>query len=200
MQHCDQENWTPMPIANDIRVSLALAIFISLLGGCASQHPVNLSIPFRYEGLGAGANDVRNEIVLPVDRESTFISRAIVNALQELEFSVVEPDVELGSPLPQGKQFTTDTVPIRAAVIADHNIQHEGEMSLPPRFYSLRYHGAYRLVDRDLVFELTAELYERAAATTSRLYTKSYSANFFIAPLGNAIKAKLQLLGDGGNE
>ncbi len=130
-------------------------------------------------------------ITLTKNSEAAFVSRVLVSALQERQYALVEPEVTLGSPLPQGKTWTTDIVPVSAEVIAEHNRTHPEMTPLPPRYYSVRYSGQYKLQKRELVFVISAQLFERGAATAPRKYKGDYSGSFFVDPLSEALRSKL---------
>lgn len=162
-------------------------------GAAQDTDAATLSIPFRYAGLGVGSGIVEGTVVLPDDAAAAFVSRAIVEALQEMQHSLIEPKRELGEPVPQDEPWWTDTVPIEQAAIQAHNEAFSG-MILPTRFYEIQYVGAYRLERRELLFFLSANLFERAAATEPRRYEADYSGDFFVAPLAEAIRGKLLAL------
>jgi hypothetical protein len=71
---------------------------------------------------------------------------------------------------------------------------------LPPRFYSVQYSGQYKLQNRELVFAISAVLFEQAAATARRKYEGLYSGSFFVDSLADALKARLLQQGAVPNE
>ncbi|CAN5309410.1 hypothetical protein BH10PSE4_BH10PSE4_14250 [soil metagenome] len=152
--------------------------------------PPTLVVPFQYQGLGVGEGAVQGGIVLTKDSEATYVSRALVAALQDRQYSLVSPKLPVGAVVPQGKTWTSDIVPLSPDMIERHNGAYPS-MSLPPRYYSLQYYGEYRLERRELLFSISARLYERAAATEPRPYKKAYSGDFFVAPLAASLKARL---------
>lgn len=189
------------PIVAQVRRIGSCMIFVAalLLAACATQKPVPAStggdvtffVPYVYEGLGVGDGEVEGVVELPKDGEERVVSRAIVLALQELQNSIVVPDLGPGEALPQKRLWKTDRAPIPQSQIVEHNNQYPG-MALPPRYYSLEYHGEYVAERRQLIFRISALLYEQAYAADPRKYNQKYSGKFFVDVLEKLIREKLQ--------
>ena len=177
-----------------VRYTVVVALVAVMISGCATPPPkgevVQLSMPFHYQGLGAGANPVDNSIELTEGTEADQVSRAIVEALQSLEYSLIEPALSLGKPIPQNTEWSSDRVPIAQREIATHNEKFP-DWPLPPRHYSVQYSGSYKLERRELIIRLSAHLFEGALASEPRPYRKDYSGNYFVHPLEEALKEKL---------
>ena len=182
-----------------LRSSLGAAVVVLALmvHGCATQPLIGndfeiYSMPYSYaDGLGVGSGPVEDILVLPEGSEVDVASRAIVMALQELEFSIIEPNLSVGERLPEEKQWISDRVPVDDAWISDHNDAHP-EMILPPRLYQIQYFGEYLVDRRQLIFKISARMFERALATDWREYKLPYSGTFFVNPLGQLIQDKLR--------
>jgi hypothetical protein len=157
------------------------------------DHPT-LVIPFDYAGaLGVGPDEVKGELVLTRNEEAKVVSRALVAALQDRESSLVDPKLPPGAVVPQNMTWSSDAAPISQEVIDAHNraTKDNPNLALPPRFYSVQYSGQYRLDHHELQFNISAQLFERGAATSPRKYKGGYSGNFFVDLLSDALKAKL---------
>jgi hypothetical protein len=180
-------------------LTAAIALMFLFLG-CAIQSSVTadietFSMPYRYTGLGVGAGVVKDVILLPEGSEADVASRAIVMALQDLEASIIKPDLPAGEWLPEKQQWLSDRVPVENALISDHNLVHP-DMILPPRHYEIQYSGQYLVDRRQLVFKISAQLFERALATDWREYNRRYSGRFFVKPLGQLIQNKLRTIAE----
>lgn len=175
----------------------ALAGLVLLVLGCATQPAVfeeaeTFSVSYRNAGLGVGPGAVQGVLILPEGLEASIASRSIVLALQELEASIVAPDVPVGEWLPEKEQWRSDRVPVTDALIADHNQAHP-DLILPPRQYKIQYSGQYVVDRRELVFKISARLYERALATDWREFSKEgYSGTFFVGLLRQLIADNLR--------
>jgi hypothetical protein len=175
----------------------ALAGLLLLVAGCATQPAVSedaetFSVSYRHAGLGVGPGAVQGVLILPEGLEASVASRSIVLALQELEASIVAPEVPLGEWLPEKEQWRSDRVPVTEALVADHNQAHP-DLTLPPRQYKIQYSGQYMVDRRELVFKISARLYEKALATDWREFNKEgYSGTFFVGLLRQLINDNLR--------
>ena len=182
------------------RHQLALAAAACLLGAPAlssaapKDSPPALAVPFRYEGFGVGAGAVQDTLVLKQDSEAVVVSRALVNALQAHQLSVVKPTVGLGVPLPQNQAWESDVAPVPPELVAAYN-RANPNLALGPRKWSIQYSGQYKLERRQLLFSISAKLYEAGFSGPSKPYKGPYSGAFFVSQLTNTLQTKLMQQG-----
>lgn len=201
---CQMSNGISAQVA---RIGLYVAILL-LSAGCAVtnaglspilENPSDFVVPLAFtDGLGVGAGAVEGAFEIGKDDVNKAASRAIVLALQELEISIQEPPLKAGELLPQRRKWVSDRAPVTASRIRDHNVSHP-EMKLSEQFnYQIAYLGEYVVERNELIFRVSAQLYESAAAAGQREYKQPYSGRFFVDVLGKLIQSKLRGAAAGG--
>lgn len=155
------------------------------------QEDYSFEMPIEYASLGVGPQPALGHIRLQPGLESARVTRAIIDALQAMQLSIVKPKLDLDDPLPQKKPWETDVVEISAAQVETHN-RATPAMALPEnRIYGLRYKGVYRIENRELRFTLMPELMHRGVSGKFRKYDKAYSGMYFHGLLKTAMTAEL---------
>lgn len=178
---------------------LAAIVGVAMLTACASgpsstaKNTSDLTVKFAYRGIGVGPTALAGAIELERGTESHVASRAIINAVQSLEFGFLEPVTpSLDTLLPPGKLWTTDVLPIERAAIDAYNKGVSAQLTVPiNREYGLQYMGEYAIVDRELRFNIAAKLFQKGASGNRHPYTRDYSGDYFIHQLKDAIRAAL---------
>lgn len=167
---------------------VTIAFLAMLIQGCASTSEVvnvseneeSFAVPYSYKGFGAGPQPLLGVVELNEGSEARVVSRAVVEALQSFQLSIVDPPAQLDTILPPGKPWKTDIAPIKAEVIADYNRRFP-QMALPvDRLYGIQYSGMYSIVEKEFRFRLESLLFQRGAASDYRPYSRrDYSGSFF---------------------
>lgn len=182
--------------ASQRRYGLALAfalMWLSLPAASLAQQREDYSfeMPIEYASLGVGPQPALGHIRLQPGLEAARVTRAIIDALQAMQLSIVKPALDLDDPLPQRQPWETDVVEISAEQIESHN-RATPAMALPQdRIFGLRYKGAYRIENRELRFTLTPVLMQRGVSGKFRKYDKAYSGMYFHGLLKTAMTAEL---------
>lgn len=176
-------------------------VIVCMLTGCAtngSSAPfavdsvMTLSVPISYtDGLGVGAGAVQGAVEMAKGSEAKTASRAIVLALQDMETNLKTPRLGAGELLPQKLEWVSDRAPLPLERIRGHNALNP-EMKLAEQFkYQIEFVGDY-VVDRsELLFRISARVFESASAAEPREYRQPYSGKFFVDSLGKLIREKL---------
>jgi hypothetical protein len=184
-----------------------VVVVVCILSGCATgglpARPVadsvmTLSVPISYtDGLGVGAGAVQGAVEMAKGSEAKTASRAIVLALQDMETNLKTPRLGAGEFLPQKLEWVSDRAPLPLERIRGHNALNP-EMKLAEQFkYQIEFVGDY-VVDRsELLFRISARVFESASATEPREYRQPYSGKFFVDTLGKLIREKLITLTPG---
>lgn len=173
-------------------VTCALAVACVPAAGAAQERKdYDFSMPIEYASLGVGPQPALGHIRLEPGLEAARVTRAIIDALQAMQLSIVKPRIDLDDPLPQKKEWETDVVEVAARDIEAHN-RAAPAMALPGnRVYGLRYKGAYRIEQRELRFTLTPVLMHRGVSGKFRQYSQAYSGMYFHGLLKAAMAAEL---------
>lgn len=174
-----------------------LIFLLMAITGCAGPRMTCLKIPYRYRSLAAGIEGVKMPVIAP-GRERDAISSAIILALQEMEYSIIEPTILAGELLPEDQDIVTDAVPLRKADILLHNRSSLLDPIHDDALYRLTYRLQYGVVDKPFLthkhFSLIIwSILERCGAGgTWHDYPRSYSAQFFAQRLRDHIEEKLK--------
>jgi hypothetical protein len=159
-----------------------LAQGCALTGGVAGlEDDGSFAVPYAYKGFGAGPQPVFGVVELNEGAEASTISWALLEAMQRLQLSVIEPPTQLDKLLPPGKPWKTDIALLDPKNIQEHNRRFP-HMALPgDRVYGIQYEGEYIVLKKELRFQLKSILYHRGMASDDyRLYPrKDYSGSFF---------------------
>lgn len=175
----------------------ALILLSIMLTGCVGPSPTRLAIPYQYPSLAAGSEGVATVVLAP-QSERAALSRAIVRALQEMEYSVIRPALPVGDLLPEGHDIVTDAVPLVKADIASHNRDSFLAPIPDDALYRLAYRLRYRVEDesalahKQLSLIIWSVLERRGAGGRWHAYPKTYSARFFAGRLCSRIEAELR--------
>lgn len=179
-------------LINTFSQNIALILVLIATTGCAGPRVTYLEIPYKYRSLAS----VKMPEIAPGE-EKVAISRAIICALQEMEYSI-EPTIPIGELLPEGQDIITDPVPLRPAVILSHNSKSLLDPIPLNARYRLTYLVQYGIVDKPFLthkhFSLMiwSILERRGAGGKWHAYPKSYSTRFFACRLRDRIEEKLK--------
>jgi hypothetical protein len=150
--------------------------------------------PFVLSGqAGIGANPVEGMLVLKPNQEQSFLSRVLLQTLQESHFSLTARLPDPRVPLLPQKSYETDVVPVSEDVLKEYNgkVKSEVMLSLDVN-YGLQYRLRYEInTERDRYFYIQLEpiLYFRGAASTKwREYKKPYAGDYFADKLTSILK------------
>jgi hypothetical protein len=177
-----------------------LAVLVCLLmtiTSCAGTSLTTLQIPYKYNSLAAGNEGV----IIPViaqGKEKIAISRAIIRALQEMEYSIIEPNIPFGQLLPEGQNIITDAVPLKNIDVLSHN---RGSLLSPipiDALYRIKYRLRYGIVDKPFLthkhfaLKIWSILERRGSGGKWHAYPKLYSGRFFANRLRDRIENELK--------
>jgi hypothetical protein len=184
-------------MAKEIRITLAyarlalwggIALLAMCVQGCASttegvklsENEESFAVPYSYKGFGAGPQPILGVVELNEGSEARIASRAVVEAMQSFQLSIVDPPAQLDTILPPNKPWKTDIAPVKVEDIAEYNRRFP-HMALPvDRLYGIQYSGMYTIVEKEFRFRLESILFQRGAASDYRPYSrKDYSGSFF---------------------
>lgn len=174
---------------------LIALLLVSMLAGCARHEPVLYQIPFGYSSLAAGHEGTRLPILLP-EKEAESFSMALLEALQDMEHSIVEPR-QVNVPLPENSSIKTDPVPLRRTEINDHNAATRlSPIQLNARYrlsYNIRYklNTSSSLEQKHFELSIQSKLERSGAAGEWHRYKKPYSSTFFASRLRDHIEKYL---------
>jgi hypothetical protein len=150
------------------------------------------SLPISYDAFGIGPQPTMSTVTLAQGQEPKKVTFALIQALQALHLSVVKPkDVDLSDPLPQNTRFATNTVPLTRQDIDEHNTQFPSAKMPTDRLYELEFQGRFKIVDRELVVELTPVLHYRGRIGKLRQYNNAFGGQFFHRKLKALLVAQL---------
>ena len=113
----------------------------------------------------------------------TLVSRALLEAMQEMEMSFVEPPTSLEQLIPAGKTWKTGITAIPERLIEQHNENHPDYALQTNRIYGIQYEGIYWVLhkEKEFRFILESHLYNRGLGAGFRPYKRNdYSGNFFL--------------------
>ena len=178
-------------------VQLTTLVFLLLvITSCAGTNLTTLQIPYKYRSLAAGSEGV----IIPViaqGKEKITISRAIIRALQEMEYSIIEPKIPLGELLPESQDIITDAVPLRKTDILSHNSNSLLAPVPNDALYRIKYRLRYGIVDKPFLahkhvsLKIWSILERRGTGGKWHAYPKSYSGRFFANRLRDRIEKEL---------
>lgn len=142
---------------------------------------------------GIGPNPVEGMLVLAADQERPFISRVLLQTLQEWGFSLPRSTSAPDQPLVPQQSYKTDIVPLSDAVVDDYNQKSPDNLRVDKTLtFGLQFEVRYTInVDRDRFFFIQLEclLYVKGAASTKwRDYKGSYSGDYFAARFTNGLR------------
>lgn len=120
------------------------------------------------------------KVVLRKGAEAKTVSWAVLEAMQRMQLSVIEPPTQLDTLIPPDKPWKTDIAPLRPEDIQEHNSRFP-QMALPKdHLYGIQYEGEYKIIENELRFKLKSLLHHRGFSGPYSLYSlKDYSGNFF---------------------
>jgi hypothetical protein len=146
---------------------------------------------FEYPSFGAGTQPFLGSVVLAQGTEAMTASRAIIDSVQLLQHSIVEPPLQAGGAILAGQTWSTDTVEIDPKLVTEHN-QAFPAMALPTdRQYGIKYSGTYVIENKQLAFKLQSFIYQRGTQSAFRPYDGPYSGAFFGQRLEKVIQGRL---------
>ena len=137
----------------------------------------------------ASSESVWGTVWLPEGAEAKTVSWAVVQAMQRMQLSVIEPPrIQLDTLILPDKLWKTDIAPLRPEDIQEHNNRFP-RMALPKdHLYGIQYEGEYKIIKDELRFKLKSLLHHRGSSGPYSLYShKDYSGNFFFE------RAKIQI-------
>src|SRR4051812_47754643 len=171
------------------RSALVILVVVTASPGVSGQKKtVRMSQEFTYDSRGVGSNPVLNSIALKPNEEDQFVSRTLLDALQQLQFSVAKHDLSATTPLAPNQTHETDIVPLSPELIASHDAANPRLGLGADVIYGLQYRVKY-VVDtrprtRSFVIDVTPVMYRRGAASSKwRDYNSDYSSDFFAQQL-----------------
>jgi hypothetical protein len=182
-------------------LALACLMFSSTLFG--DQKWFSYKQAFELSGqVGIGANPVAGIIVLRPEQEQPFLSRVLLQTLQDYHFSVSALSADPRVPMVPQKPYETDVVPMSDDSIKEYNQKatNQTAVSLDVN-YGLQYRIRYEInTDRDRFFYIQMEpvLYFRGAASAKwREYKKPYVGDYFAEKLNQTLKDNFQKIKPG---
>lgn len=167
---------------------VVLAAVVATADIAGQKKAVRMSQPFTYDSRGVGDNPVSHVIVLKPKEEGQFISRTLLGALQQMQFSVPKHVLSASTPLAPARWHETDTVPLARDVIARHDQAYPQFRLGADVIYGLQYRVRYEVDTkprtRSFVIDVTPVIYRRGAASSKWHDIKpDYSSDFFAARL-----------------
>ena len=158
-----------------------------------------MSQEFTYDSRGVGSNPVMNVIALKPNEEDQFVSRTLLETLQQLQYSVVRHDLSATTPLAPNQTHETDIVPLSRDLISNHDAENPRLGLGTDVIYGLRYRVKYavdtRPRSRSFVIDVTPVMYRRgAASSTWRDYNSAYSSEFFARRLIQQVTKNLGVM------
>jgi hypothetical protein len=159
-------------------------LFVCSLGTSEDWRRETLRIPFRFDARNAAENPVEKTVLLDKGTESNAAGKALLVALQKLQYSVMNlPKGDTGELKPR-VTYTTDLVPVGDDAIKEHNSQVPVLQLPADRYFAVRYGVSFNVQQREAVFNISSYLYERAARSSDwSPYRKTYSGEFFARAL-----------------
>lgn len=179
----------------------AVAVLAAMLGACASAppagpSPVSFSVPYSTPSFGAGPQPVSGDLQLHAGREQEAVGWAIVDALQRMQLSLIEPQLRAADTLPAGKPWKTDVASLDADAVLEHNRRFPAIPLPADRIYGIQYSGEYAVLEHELRFRLESTLYQRGAGSAFRAYDgREYSGVFFFERARDRIAQSLKQAG-----
>jgi hypothetical protein len=175
---------------------VVLAVVMASRGVSGQKKTVRMSQEFTYDGRGVGPNPVLNSIALKPNEEDRFVSRSLLDALQQLQFSVAKHDLSATIPLAPNQTHETDIVPLSRDLIASHDAANPRLGLGTDVIYGLQYRVQYavdtRPRTRSFVIDVTPVVYRRGAASSRwRDYNSDYSSDFFAQRLIQQVSKNL---------
>ena len=188
-------------------VSAISGLFVVIVSGCAGPSGVvnetplskgEFSIPFQYRGLGVGGQPRAGFVPLNRGEEETVVSRALLEALQDLEMSVIEPPIDLVALIPPEETWKTARTGLSDQLIAQHNREYP-DLAIPEdRLYAIEYEGIYRVVQNEFRFSMKSLLYHKGLGGQFRPFESAdYSSEFFMELIAAGMRSHLNILADG---
>ena len=133
---------------------------------------VSFSVPFLYRGMGMGPEPLLGMVVVERGEEDRLVSRALLETMQAMQMSIVEPPASLEHLIPAGLTWKTGITVLDQGLIQQHN-ERFPHMALPTdRIYGLQYVGSYVIQNKEFRFRLESHLYHRGIGAEFRPYQK----------------------------
>jgi hypothetical protein len=173
-----------------------LAVVMASDGVSGQRKTVRMSQEFTYDSRGIGSNPVLNVIALKPNEEDQFVSKTLLEALQQMQFSVAKHDLSATTPLAPNRMHETDIVPLSRDLITSHDTANPRLGLGVDVIYGLQYRVKY-VVDtrprtRSFVIDVTPVMYRRGAASSKwRDYNSDYSSDFFAQQLIQQVSRNL---------
>lgn len=169
-----------------------------LLAACAGSGPRSdegwtLVQPFHYPLAGVGGGAISGSVEVPEQREAALASRALLMALQDLQFSLLQPALQLDGLIPSNTPWATDIAPLSTATVDEHN-RLRAPLALRGAQFGVAYKGLHDVRDRALRFRISALLYQRGmlSGQWAPVRDEQYSGEFFVQRLRARLVEQLQ--------
>ena len=187
------------------RISCARAAAIAILALVVGSQPLQarpapssqaqtvwaVQRPFRSDGAGVGGGDVLGQLRITPGAERAIASRALVDALQKMNLSVVRPQVELAGTIPPRREWESDIAELPRALIDGYN-REASQLTLPVARYGIRFKGQHDVANSRFRYRMNALLFERGSVGSWRRVDDSrYVGGFFVGHLAGLIDGAL---------
>ncbi|HRP26236.1 MAG TPA: hypothetical protein PLF79_13655 [Thauera sp.] len=152
--------------------------------------------PYYYPLAGIGGGAILGKVRIPENRETSIASQTLVQALQDLQLSVVEPTLELDAIIPPRTPWETDIAPIPAELVASYN-QSFPNLTLRPAIYGIAYDGEHDTSENIFRYRISARLYSRGALSRwSQVDGDRYSGKFFVDRLVELLQTHMKIVAE----
>ncbi len=191
-------------------LSVGGSVLILTVGtGCAGTGQVvgetasgsgEFSIPFYYRGLGVGGQPRVGFVPLRRGEEEAVVTRALLESLQDLEMSIVEPPVDLDTLIPPEETWKTGRTELPNDIIARHNQEYPALAVPNNRIYAIEYEGRYKILPNEFRLNMASRLYHKGLGGQFRPFESAeYSSEFFMELIQAGMRLYLDIPQDGTN-
>ncbi|NYT39901.1 hypothetical protein HZY97_03965 [Sphingomonas sp. R-74633] len=176
--------------------ALLLATSAEAQHGAQPQSPWAVQLPYRTNGAGVGGGDVTGQIRIAPGTEQNIASRALVQTLQQMHFTVARPQLGVAGVLAPRQRWESDTVEVPRAMIDVYN-RSVPQMQLPNARYGLQFKGEYDIAYGRFRYKISAQLFERGSLASSwrRVQDSRYAGDFFVGELARLMLEELKRSG-----
>jgi hypothetical protein len=161
-----------------------------LVKGCAGPTQIKkedapisdeFSIPFYYRGLGVAGQPRVGFVPLNRGEEEAVVTKALLESLQDLEMSIVEPPIDLDALIPPEETWKTGKTELSGEIITRHNQKHPDRAVPNNRIYALEYEGSYAIRRDEFRLNIASKLYHKGLGGQFRPFESAeYSSEFFM--------------------
>ncbi|WP_020683952.1 hypothetical protein [Marinobacterium rhizophilum] len=189
-------------------LALGFAAFVVMIfAGCSDTPNVGggpaagedeFSIPFYYRGLGVAGQPRVGFVPLRHGEEGAVVTRALLESLQALEMSIVEPPIDLETLIQPEQTWKTGRTELPDAIITRHNEEYPDQAIPNNRIYAIEYEGRYKILPNEFRLDLASKLYHKGLGGDFRPFESAdYSSKFFMGLIQSGMRAYLDIPPDG---